>query len=72
MANSVSPLNLSAVALSVLQTRAASATQAIKTSLDAEKKAVALLEQASENLAQTLAPSSGSTAQRGQLLNILV
>ena len=72
MANSVSPLNLSAVALSVLQTRAASATQAIKTSLDAEKKAVALLEQASESLAQTLAPSSGSTAQRGQLLNIVV
>jgi len=72
MANSVSPLTLSAVALSVLQTRAASATQAIKTSLDAEKKAVALLEQASESLAQTLASSSGSTAQRGQLLNILV
>jgi hypothetical protein len=72
MANSVSPLTLSAVALSVLQSRAAGATAAVKSAIDTEQKAVDMLAQASESLAQTLAPSSGSTAQRGQLLNILV
>ncbi len=72
MSNPVSPINLSAGALSVLQSRGGAATTALKSSLDAERKAAALVAQASEELAQQAASSSGTATPRGTLLNILV
>ncbi len=73
MSNPVSPINLSAGTLSVLQSRSGAVTAALRSSLDAERKAATLVAQASENLAQQAAgTSSGATPQRGSLLNILV
>jgi len=45
---------------------------ALRSGLDAERKATTLLTQASESLAQQEASTSGATPQRGSLLNILV
>lgn len=70
MSNPVSPVNLSAGTLSVLQSRSGAATTALRGGLDAERKASALVAQASENLAQQSA--STTVPQRGSLLNILV
>lgn len=70
MSNPVSPVNLSAGTLSVLQSRSGGATTALRSSLDAERKASALVAQASEKLAQQSA--STTVPQRGSLLNILV
>jgi hypothetical protein len=72
MSTPVSPITLSAGTLSVLQSRSGAATAALRSGLDAERKATALLTQASENLAQQEASTSGATPQRGSLLNILV
>ncbi|HTZ81016.1 MAG TPA: hypothetical protein VMC10_24100 [Stellaceae bacterium] len=70
MSAPISPINLSATALSVLQSRSGAATTALKSSLDAERNATALLQQASEELAQQAA--STTATPRGTLLNIVV
>ncbi|HUN46803.1 MAG TPA: hypothetical protein VMU85_09790 [Stellaceae bacterium] len=70
MSSSIPPINLSASTLSVLQSRGGGATTALKSSLDSERKATALLQQASEGLAQQAAATTATP--RGTLLNILV
>lgn len=70
MSNSLTPLNLPAAALTVLQTRNAAALSAIKSATDSERKVAQLIAAASENLAQSAA--SGGTIPRGQIINILV
>lgn len=70
MSNSLTPLNLSAAALSVLQTRNAAALSSIKSAADAERKIADMVVQASDKLAQQA--STGTTVPRGQILNILV
>lgn len=72
MSNSVSPLNISAAALNLLQARGTAATDAVAASLDAEKQAVQLIEQESDALARQSARSSGGAIPRGQFINILV
>jgi len=69
MSNSVTPLNLTAAALSLLQTRSVAALSSAKTA-DAERQAALRVAQASDTLAQQAA--SGSAIPRGQILNILV
>ena len=68
--SSLTPLNLSAAALNVLQTRNAAALSAVKSATDAERKVAQLITDASDNLAQQA--SSGGTIPRGQIVNILV
>jgi hypothetical protein len=68
--SSLTPLNLPAAALTVLQTRNAAALSAIKSATDAERKVAQLIADASENLAQQA--SSGGNIPRGQIINILV
>lgn len=70
MSNSLTPLTLSAAALSVLQTRNAAALSSIKSAADAERKIADMVAQASDKLAQQA--STGTTVPRGQILNILV
>ena len=71
MSNSpLTPLNLSAAALNVLQTRSAAALSAVKSATDAERKVGQLITDATENLAQQA--SGGGTIPRGQIVNILV
>ena len=70
MSNSLTPLTLSAAALSVLQTRNAAALSSIKSAADAERKIADMVAQASDKLAQQA--STGTTVPRGQSLNILV
>ncbi len=70
MSNPLTPLNLPAAALTVLQTRNAAALSAIKSATDAERKVAQLVADAGENLAQQAA--SGSAIPRGQIINILV
>ena len=72
MSNPVSPLNLPAVALTVLQSRSTAATDAVASALDAERQAVQLLEQESQQLARQSAQSSGGSVPRGQFIDILV
>lgn len=70
MSNSLTPLNLPAAALTVLQTRNAAALSAIKSAVDSERKIAQLLADASENLGQQAA--TGGAIPRGQIINILV
>ena len=70
MSNSVTPLNLTAAALTVLQTRGVAALNSIKSTTDAERNVVDLVAEASDKLAQQTA--SGTVIPRGQILNILV
>ena len=70
MSNSVTPLNLSAAALTVLQNRNVAALSSVKSAVDSERKLSEMVEQASETLAQHAA--SGTAIPRGQILNILV
>jgi len=70
MSNSVTPLNLTAAALSVLQTRSATALSAIKSASDADRKLADTVAHASDTLVQQAA--SGTAIPRGQILNILV
>jgi len=70
MSNSLSPLNLPAAALSVLQTRNAAALSAVKSATDSERKAAQFVAEASQHLAQQAA--SGGAIPRGQIINILV
>ncbi len=70
MSNSLTPLNLPAAALSVLQTRNTAALSAVKSALDAEQTVTKLLTEASDNLAQQAA--SGTAIPRGQIINILI
>jgi hypothetical protein len=70
MSNSVTPLNLPAAALTVLQTRSAAALSAVKSATDSERKMAHLVANASEHLAQHAA--SGGPVPRGQIINILV
>ena len=70
MSNSLTPLNLPAAALTVLQTRNAAALSVAKSATDAERKVAQLIADASDNLAQQAA--SGGTIPRGQIVNILV
>lgn len=70
MSNSLTPLTLSAAALSVLQTRNAAALSSIKSAADAERKIADMVAQASDKLAQQA--STGTTVPRGQIINILV
>jgi hypothetical protein len=68
--SSLTPLNLPATALTILQTRNAAALSAVKSAADAERKVAQLIADASENLAQQAA--SGGNIPRGQIINILV
>ena len=70
MSSSLNPLNLPAAALTVLQTRNATALSAIKSAADSERRIAQLVADASENLAQQAA--SGGAIPRGQIINILV
>jgi hypothetical protein len=70
MSNSVAPLNLTAAALTLLQTRSAAALTALKSATDAERQLADQVAQASQTLAQQAA--GGTTIPRGQILNILV
>ncbi|HXP75648.1 MAG TPA: hypothetical protein VN823_16010 [Stellaceae bacterium] len=70
MSNSLTSLNLSAAALSVLQTRNGAALSSIKSAADAERNIADMVAQASDKLAQQA--STGTTIPRGQILNILV
>ena len=70
MSSSLTPLNLSAAALTVLQNRNAAALSSVKSAVDSERKLTEMVEQASEKLAQHAA--SGAAIPRGQILNILV
>jgi hypothetical protein len=69
MSNSLTPLNLPAAALTVLQTRNAAALSAVKSATDSERKVAQLIADASENLARQ---ASGGAIPRGQIINILV
>lgn len=68
--STLSPLNLPAAALTVLQTRNTAGPSAVKTATDAERKVAQLIADAGENLAQQA--SSGGSIARGQIVNILV
>jgi hypothetical protein len=70
MSNSVTPLNLTAAALGLLQTRNAAALSSVKSAVDAERKLAEMVAKASDTLVQQAA--SGSAIPRGQILNILV
>jgi hypothetical protein len=70
MSNSVTPLNLTAAALSLLQTRSAAALSSVKSAVDAERKVADMVARASDTLAQQAA--GGTAIPRGQILNILV
>jgi len=70
MSNSVTPLNLTAGVLTMLQTRGVAALSSIKSATDAERNVVDLVAEASDKLAQRAA--SGTVIPRGQILNILV
>ncbi len=70
MSNSLTPLNLPAAALTVLQTRNAAALSAVKSASDSERKVAQLIANAGETLAQNAA--SGGAIPRGQIINILV
>jgi hypothetical protein len=72
MSSPVSPLNLPAVALNVLQARGTAVVDATAGALDSERQAVELLQQESEALARQTAQSSGGPIPRGQFINILV
>ena len=52
MSSSLTPLNLSAATLTVLQNRSAAALSSVKSALDSERKLTEMIEQASEKLAQ--------------------
>jgi hypothetical protein len=69
MSNALTPLNLTASALALLQTRSAAALTSAMTA-DAERQAADRVTQASDRLAQPAA--SGTAIPRGQILNILV
>jgi len=69
MSNPLTPLSLSAAALTVLHNRGTGALSAIKSALDSERN-IALVADAGENLAQPA--SSGGAIPRGQIINILV
>jgi|GEM_PF-2934448 hypothetical protein len=70
MSSSLSPLNLSAAALTVLQNRSLGGVSAVKATLDGQRQPADLAGQASETLAQKA--STGTPIPRGQILNILV
>jgi len=73
MSSSLPPLNLPAVAINVLQSRASAANVALRSALQSEQAATQLLQQASETLAADAAQTSGgSVPPRGSLLNIVV
>lgn len=69
MSNSVTPLNLTAAALSLLQARSVAALSSA-VAVDAERQASKRVAEASDTLAQPAA--SGAAIPRGQILNILV
>lgn len=68
--SSLTPLNLSAAALTVLQARNAAALSAVKSATDAERKTAQLIGDAGESLARQAADGGG--IPRGQIVNILV
>lgn len=70
MSNPVTPLNLTAAALSMLQSRSAAALSAVQSAADAERKLADMVAHASDTLVQQ-APN-GTAIPRGQILNILV
>jgi hypothetical protein len=70
MSNSLTPLNLTAATLSVLQTRNAAALSSVKSAADAERRTADMVAEASDKLAEQA--SSGTAIPRGQILNILV
>jgi hypothetical protein len=69
MSNSVTPLNLTAAALTLLQARSVAALSSVKTAAT-ERQAANQVAEASQTLAQQAA--SGTAIPRGQILNILV
>jgi hypothetical protein len=73
MSNPVTPLNLPAVALSVLQTqtRSTGTIDALSGALESERQAVDLVQRAGESLARTASQGNGPIP-RGQFINILV
>jgi hypothetical protein len=70
MSNSLTPLNLTAATLSVLQTRNAAVLSSVKSAADAERRIADMVAEASDKLAEQA--SSGTAIPRGQILNILV
>lgn len=68
--STLSPLNLPAAALTVLQSRNVAGPSAVKTPTDAERKVTQLIADTGENLAPQA--SSGGSIPRGQIVNILV
>jgi hypothetical protein len=70
MSNSLTPLNLSAAALGVLQTRSTAALTPVKTEANTGRNLGPIVVAVSELL--PLPPASGSAIPRGQILNILV
>jgi hypothetical protein len=70
MSNSLTPLNLTAATLSVLQTRNAVVLSSVKSAADAERRIADMVAEASDKLAEQA--SSGTAIPRGQILNILV
>ncbi len=70
MSNSLTPLNLPAAALTVLQTRNAAALSVVKSATDSERKVAQLIANAGETRAQNAV--SGGAIPRGQIINILV
>ncbi len=71
MSDSLTPLNFSAVALNVLQSRGNAAIDAVSSALESEQQVAVLLRQESEQLAK-LTQSGTGPIPRGQLLNILI
>jgi hypothetical protein len=71
MSNPVSPLNFSAVALTVLQARGGAATNGAG-ALVAAPETVELLQPQNEALARQSAQGLNGSIPRGQIINILV
>jgi hypothetical protein len=71
MSNPVSPLNFSAVALTVLQARGGAAANGTR-ALVAAPETVELLQPQNEALARQSAQGPNGSIPRGQIINILV
>jgi len=70
MSNSIAPLNLTAAALTALQTRSTAALISVKSAADAGRTVADMAAQASDKLAQQA--TRGAAIPRGQILDIVV
>ena len=71
MSEPLSPLNFSAVALNVLQSRGNAAIDAVSSALEAEQQITTLIQEETAQLAQLNQGGTGPVP-RGQFINILV